>query len=57
MVLDVRHGASVTGPTRVATLLFSAPLGLPGSLSVTGTVAAPDGSLIPMAPSDPVATP
>jgi hypothetical protein len=56
-VVDVRHGPSVTGPTRVASVVFMAPQGLPGSLWVSGKIAAPDGSLLPMAPSDPVATP
>lgn len=56
-VLDVRHGPSVTGTTRVATVVFTAPLGLAGSLSVSGAVAAPDGTLLEVAPSDPVTTP
>jgi hypothetical protein len=56
-VVDIRHGSSVTGTTRVASIVFAAYQGLPGSLSVTGTVARPDGSLIEITASEPVTTP
>ena len=56
-VVDLRHGPSATGTTRVASIVFIAPEGLPGWISVSGTVAGPDGSLIDMTPSDPVNVP
>jgi hypothetical protein len=57
-VVDVRHGPPApTGTTRVASVTFMAPQGLPGSLWVTGSVAAPDGSLLPISSSAAVATP
>ena len=56
-VVDLRHGPSVTGTTRVASMVFIAPQGLPGWISVSGTVAAPDGTLIDVTQSNPVNVP
>ena len=56
-VVDLRHGPSATGTTRVASVVFIAPAGLPGWISVSGTVSAPDGTLIEIGPSDPVNVP
>jgi hypothetical protein len=41
----------------VASFVFNAPEGLPGWISVNGTVAAPDGTLIDMTQSSRVNVP
>jgi hypothetical protein len=55
--VDLRHGGPKAGLTRVAKLFIESPNGEPATISVTGHVARPDGSLIPLSASEPVAIP
>jgi len=55
--VDFRHGTPAVGAIHVATVFFESSDGAPATLSVTGRAARPDGSLIPMAASEPVSLP
>jgi len=57
VVVDLRHGAPVVGAQRVASIAFTSPSGLAGTLSVSGTVAAPDGSIVSTGTSASVSVP
>ena len=55
---DLRHGPPPgPGLTRVATLLFRSSDGAPATITVSGKVARPDGSVMDMAPVTPVTVP
>jgi hypothetical protein len=55
--VDLRHGEPKAGSTRIAKVFIDSPNGEPATISVTGHIARPDGSLIPLSASEPVAIP